>query len=119
MKKEPNQSPEPMAVLRTAMAHLERSAKFCPMKTLRIVLVVLLGIFALPIIARLVGIGVALVRDFSSGATHASYLLGSFVGTLLVLAVFAWLITYLPTRRSRNQALTEGCTGQSAAGWLS
>jgi hypothetical protein len=35
------------------------------------------------------------VRDFSSGATHASYLLGSFVGTLLVLAVFAWLITYL------------------------
>ena len=95
MKKEPNQSPEPMAVLRTAMAHLERSAKFCPMKTLRIVLVVLLGIFALPIIARLVGIGVALVRDFSSGATHASYLLGSFVGTLLVLDVFAWLITYL------------------------
>jgi hypothetical protein len=71
------------------------------MKTLRIILIVLLAIFSLPIWARLIGIGVAIVRDFSSGATHASYLIGQFVGTLLVCALFVWLITYL-WRRNKS-----------------
>jgi hypothetical protein len=65
------------------------------MKALRIVLIVFLALILIPTVLRLVGISIALVKDLGNGATNASYLLGSFIGTLLVCAVFVWLIKYL------------------------
>ncbi|MBK9991757.1 MAG: hypothetical protein IPP19_13735 [Verrucomicrobia bacterium] len=65
------------------------------MKIFRIVLMVFLGLFALPIVFRLVIIAVAFVRDMQNGANHASELLGAFVGTLLVCVLIGWLISYL------------------------
>ena len=65
------------------------------MKALRIIAIIFLGLMLIPSVLRLIGISVALVQDFGSGAANASYLLGSFVGTLLVCVLFAWLSKYL------------------------
>ena len=65
------------------------------MKILRIILIVLLSLILIPSILRLIGIAIALVKDFGSGASNASYLLGAFTGTFVVCVLFAWLIKYL------------------------
>jgi predicted Na+-dependent transporter len=65
------------------------------MKIFRICLMVFLGLFALPIVFRLVVIAVAFVRDMQNGANHASELIGAFVGTLIVCVLIGWLISYL------------------------
>jgi hypothetical protein len=68
------------------------------MKALRIILIILLALILVPSLLRLIGITIALVKDFGSGATHVSSLLGSFVGTLVVCVLFGWLIKYLWTK---------------------
>lgn len=83
------------AISRRRGASLNFRQTLISVKTLRIILIVILTLMLVPTVLRLVKILIVLVNDLGSGATHASYLIGLFIGTLLIGALLGWLIAYL------------------------
>ena len=77
------------------------------MKAFRIICIVFLSIFLLPIACRLLGSTIFLVVDLTKGGSHAGYFLEDMAFSFVICAIFVLLICYLVRRIRRDSAVSK------------